>query len=125
MRRERVICEIISTEESYVRDLQLLVEHYFPADGEYVFSLRVSSEPGAELRAYPQGWLEYEHTALLTIDGAKMFEANLGGEDDLRDVDHFQIAAVTAIKDRFRNIRIPVKAGYRQVGATFIARSYA
>lgn len=103
----------------------LLVEHYFPADGEYVFSLRVSSEPGAELRAYPQGWLEYEHTAILTLDGAKMFEANLGGEDDLRDVDHFQIAAVTAIKDRFRNIRLPVKAGYRQVGATFIARSYA
>ena len=63
----------------------------------------VSSEPGAELRAYPQGWLEYEHTAILTIDGAKVFEGQLGGEEDLRDVDHFQIAAVNAIKDRFRD----------------------
>jgi hypothetical protein len=103
----------------------LLVEHYFPADGEYVFNLRVSSEPGAELRAYPQGWLEYEHTAILTVDGIKMFEASLGGEEDLRTVDHLQIAAVNAIKDRFREIRVPVKAGYRQIGATFIARSYA
>jgi hypothetical protein len=103
----------------------LIVEHYFPADGEYVFNLNVSSEPGAELRAYPQGWLEYEHTGILTIDGAKVFEANLGGDQDLRDLDHLQIAHVNAIKDRFRNIRLPVKAGYRQVGATFIARSYA
>jgi hypothetical protein len=103
----------------------LIVEHYFPADGEYVFNLRVSSEPGAELRAYPQGWLEYEHTAILTIDGAKVFAANLGGEADLREVDHFQISAVNAIKDRFREIRLPVRAGYRKVGATFIARSYA
>lgn len=103
----------------------LVVEHNFPADGEYVFSLNVASEPGAELRAYPQGWLEYEHTAILTIDGEKVFEANLGGDVDLRDVDHFQIAAVNAIRDRFRNIRLPVKAGFRKVGATFIARSYA
>ncbi len=103
----------------------LVVEHYFPADGEYVFNMHVSSEPGAELRAYPQGWLEYEHTAILTIDGAKVFEANLGGEVDLREVDHFQISAVNAIKDRFREIRLPVQAGYRKVGATFIARSFA
>ena len=54
-----------------------------------------------------------------------MFEGELGGEDDLRDVDQLQIAAVNAIKDRFRDIRVPVKAGYREVGAAFIARSYA
>jgi hypothetical protein len=103
----------------------VVVEHYFPADGEYVFNLRVSSEPGAELRAYPQGWLEYEHTAFLTIDGKKMFEGKLGGEEDLRNLDHLQIAYVDQIKDRFRNIRLPVKAGYRKIGAAFVARSYA
>jgi len=103
----------------------MVVKHYFPADGEYVFDLNVSSEPGAELRAYPQGWLEYEHTAILTIDGKKVFEASLGGEQDLRDVDHLQIAAVNAIKDRFHNVRLPVKAGYRDIGVAFIARSYA
>lgn len=103
----------------------LLVEHYFPADGEYVFSLDVSSEPGAELRAYPQGWLEFRHRAILTIDGERMFEDALGGEQELRAVDQDQISAVNAIKDRFHNIRVPVKAGYHKIGATFLARSYA
>jgi hypothetical protein len=103
----------------------LLVEHYFPADGEYVFNLNVSSEIGAELRAYPQGWLEHRHTVILTIDGVRVFEGELGGEDDLRDLDRHQIAAVNAIKDRFRNIRLPVKAGHREVVATFVARNYA
>jgi hypothetical protein len=103
----------------------LTVEHYFPADGEYVFSLDVSSEPGAELRAYPQGWLEYEHEAILTVDGRQVFKAELGGEEDLRRVDQLQISAVEEIKSRFHDIRLPVKAGYRQIGATFLARSYA
>ena len=62
---------------------------------------------------------------MMTIDGAKVFEGRLGGEDDLRELDHFQIVAVNAIKDRFRNIRLPVKAGDREVVATFIARAHA
>lgn len=103
----------------------LVVEHYFPADGEYVFSVDVSSEPGAELRAYPQGWLEFEHRAILTIDGAKVFEDGLGGEAELRAVDQDQISAVNRIKDRFHGIRLPVKAGYHDIGAAFLARSYA
>ena len=31
----------------------------------------------------------------------------------------------TRSEDRFRNVRVPVKAGYREVGATFLARSHA
>jgi hypothetical protein len=103
----------------------LLVEHHFPADGEYVFSMDVASEDGRELVSYPYGWLEYRHTAVLTVDGAKVFEAELGGEEDLRAVDQLQIAAANDIKNRFRNIRVQVKAGYREIGATFLARSYA
>src|SRR5690606_18508780 len=55
----------------------------------------------------------------------KVFEGELGGEEDLRAVDQQQISAVEAIKDRFRNIRLNVKAGEREVGATFVARSRA
>src|SRR5690606_32313371 len=99
----------------------LLIEHYFPADGEYVFNLNVSSVIGAELRAYPQGWLDDRHKVILTIDGEKVFEGELGGEEDLRAVDQRQIEAVGEIKDRFRNLRFPVKAGYRKIGATFVA----
>lgn len=103
----------------------VLAAHYFPADGDYVFTLKVSSELGAELRAYPQGWLPYRTHVVLTIDGAKAFEGELGGKDDLRAVDQKLISAVNAIKDRFRNIRVHVKAGYHKVGATFVARSHA
>src|SRR5690606_24887529 len=93
----------------------LLVRHQFPADGEYVFSLEVASVPAADLRAYPHGWLDYRHRVILTIDGEKVFEGELGGEEDLRAVDQQQISAVEAIKDRFRNIRLNVKAGEREV----------
>jgi hypothetical protein len=103
----------------------LAVTHHFPADGEYVFNLRVSAEPGAELSAYRRSWLAYPHRVILTIDGERVFEAQLGGEDDLRDLDRFQIVTVNAIKDRFRNIRLPVKAGDREVVATFVARTRA
>ncbi|HVY66124.1 MAG TPA: DUF1592 domain-containing protein [Gammaproteobacteria bacterium] len=103
----------------------LVVEHYFPADGEYVFRLNVSSRPGGELTYYPQGWLAYKHTGILTIDGVRVFQADLGGDDDLRDLDRYQIVTVNAIKDRFRDIRVNVKAGYRKVGAAFVARSQA
>ncbi|MBN1238837.1 MAG: DUF1592 domain-containing protein, partial [Gammaproteobacteria bacterium] len=103
----------------------ILTEHMFPADGEYVFNLNVTSEPGAELRAYPQGWLEYRHKVILTLDGERVFEGELGGPEDLKAVDQQQIAAVEAIKDRFRDIRLDVKAGRHEVAATFVARTYA
>jgi mono/diheme cytochrome c family protein len=103
----------------------LAVTHHFPADGEYVFNLRVSAEPGAELSAYRRSWLAYPHRVILAIDGERVFEGQLGGEDDLRDLDRYQIVTVNAIKDRFRNIRLPVKAGDREVVATFVARTHA
>jgi len=103
----------------------IAAEHVFPADGEYVFNLNVTAEPGTELRAYPQGWLEFRHKVIMTIDGEKVFEAELGGEEDSRFVDQFQIEAVDAIRARFRDIRLPVNAGRREVVATFVARSLA
>src|SRR5690606_19580679 len=96
-----------------------------PADGIYEFNMNVSSELGQELRAYPQGWIEYRHKVILTLDGERVFEGELGGEEDSRAIDQQQITAVEAIRDRFRGIRIPVKAGVRKVGATFVARSLA
>ena len=103
----------------------LLVEHNFPADGTYEINLNISSIPGSELRGYPYGWLEYEHTVAVTIDGAKVFADNIGGEIDSKALDQGQIKEVEAIKNRFRGIRVDVKAGRRSVGAAFVARSFA
>ena len=90
----------------------LIVEHYFPADGEYVFNLRVSSEPGAELRAYPQGWLEYEHT--VDPDDRRR-ESVRRPSSAARTTCARSIATRSPRSTRSRivsaNIRLPVKAG--------------
>ncbi len=70
----------------------------------------MASVPAADLRAYPNGWLEYRHRVILTVDDQKIFEGELGGEEDLRAVDQQQISAVNAINERFRGIRAKVKA---------------
>jgi hypothetical protein len=103
----------------------LVVEHNFPADGTYEINLNISSIPGSELRGYPYGWLEYEHTAVVAIDGAKVFADNIGGELDSKALDQGQIKEVEAIKNRFRGIRVDVRAGRRSVAAAFVARSFA
>jgi hypothetical protein len=100
-------------------------DYNFPADGEYVFNITVRSPSDTPLRAYPQGWIEYRHKLIMTIDGVKVFEQELGGEEDSRAIDQQQILAVQAIYDRFRNIPLQVLAGRHEVGVTWIARNHA
>src|SRR5262249_1722247 len=97
----------------------MLVDHQFPADGEYKFNINGLASAG-----YVRG-LEWEHTVLITIDGNRVWEKKVGGEEDIKAIDQKQAAAVAAINGRFQNIVIPVKAGPHKVGVTFIARSYA
>jgi hypothetical protein len=97
----------------------LQVEHLFPSDGEYKLNVG-----GLATAGYVRG-MEYRHTLVATIDGAKVFEAHLGGEEDLKAIDQQQASAVAAINGRFQNIPVKVTAGPHKVGVTFIARSYA
>jgi hypothetical protein len=103
----------------------VLVEHDFPADGEYEINLTIASIPGSELRGYPYGWLEYEHRVIVTIDGVEVFTNTIGGAEDSLALDQRQITGVDEIRARFRGIRVPVAAGRREVAAAFVARSYA
>ena len=95
----------------------LLVEHLFPADGEYRFNI------GGLANAFYMRNMEYEHTVILTIDGVKVFQANVGGEEDLKAIDQQQAPAVAAVNARFQNISAKVTAGPHAVGVTFVARS--
>jgi len=95
----------------------MLVEHFFPADGDYEFDL------GGLARArYVEG-LEYRHRLILAIDGKKVFEDEIGGPDDVEAVDLRQAAAVAEINGRFENIRVPMTAGPHTIAATFVART--
>lgn len=97
----------------------LLVEHLFPADGEYKFNL------GGLAGAFYVRGMEYQHTLVLTIDGVKIFEGTIGGEEDMKAIDQKQAPAVAAINGRFQNIAATLKAGPHKVGVTFVARGYA
>jgi hypothetical protein len=97
----------------------ILVEHLFPSDGEYQFNIGNMAIAG-----YVRG-MEYQHTVIMTIDGAKVFQQKLGGEEDMKAIDQQQAKAVAAINGRFQNIRLNVKAGPHKVGVTFIARTFA
>jgi Protein of unknown function (DUF1592)/Protein of unknown function (DUF1588)/Protein of unknown function (DUF1585)/Protein of unknown function (DUF1595)/Protein of unknown function (DUF1587) len=99
----------------------MLVEHLFPADGEYTFNLNQSGGFGG---GYIAG-LDSHQTLVMSIDGEQVFTAELGGPEDLKALDQKQAAAAKVIRDRFSNIKVPVKAGPHKIGITFIARTYA
>ena len=71
------------------------------------------------------GGMEYRHTVIVTIDGVKVFEGTIGGEEDLKAVDQQQARRSAAINARFQNIPVTVKAGPHKVGVTFVARTFA
>jgi hypothetical protein len=93
----------------------MLVEHFFPADGDYTFNISVPA----------RGGLEYRNTFIMTIDGEKVFSTEIGGPEDDRAVLQKQKPASQAIADRFQNIRLHVGAGPHKVGMTFIDRATA
>src|SRR4029453_4750988 len=97
----------------------LIVEHPFPADGDYKLNIN-----GLATAGYVRG-MEYRHTLIVTVDGAKVFEGQLGGEEDIRAIDQQQAPAVAAINGRFQNIPLKLTAGPHKVGVTFVARTFA
>jgi mono/diheme cytochrome c family protein len=97
----------------------LIAEHSFPADGDYKLNIN-----GLAAAGYVRG-MEYRHTLIVTLDGMKVFEGQLGGEEDIRAIDQQQASAVAAINGRFQNIPLKVTAGPHTVGVAFIARTFA
>ena len=69
--------------------------------------------------------MEYQHTAIITLDGKKIFEHTIGGGEDLRKLDQEQAPAVAEINGRFKDIPITVSSGKHTIGVAFVARSFA
>jgi hypothetical protein len=97
----------------------LLIDHYFPVDGEYETSIS-----GLVGGGYVWGVAE-EFTVIVTVDGERVFQAKLGGEEDLRAVDVQQAVGISAINERFSNIRFKATAGTHRVGVTFKQKTAA
>jgi hypothetical protein len=97
----------------------MVVEHEFPADGEYAFTIN-----GLIGAGYLWGVMD-PNTLIITIDGERVFQEKLGGEADLESVDVRQAEGVGEINARFKNIRRHVEAGPHKVGITFLAKTAA
>jgi mono/diheme cytochrome c family protein len=97
----------------------LVVEHNFPADGDYKLNIN-----GLPIAGYLRG-MEYQHTVVVLLDGVKIFENTIGGPEDLKSIDQQQAAAVTAVNNRFQNIALKTTAGPHTLGVTFVARTLA
>ena len=99
----------------------LLVEQYFPADGEYEFNIRNFFFHGAGYVTK----IDTPHRVILTIDDTRVFEQSFGGPEDLKAVDYLQSAAAEDMQNRFNHIRLKINAGTHRVGVTFVQRSFA
>ncbi len=82
----------------------LYIDHYFPVDGEY--ETTVSGLVGG---GYVWGVAD-AFQLIVTVDGDRVFQAQLGGEEDLRAIDVQQAMGISAIDNRFRDIRFKVPA---------------
>jgi len=96
----------------------LLVDHVFPVDGEYAFTVA-----GMFTRLYHVG-LENKETLIITIDGVEVFRESIGGQEDLKYIDQEQAPAIAEINARFSDIRIPVSSGRHTIGMAFLAHSF-
>ena len=97
----------------------ILIEHYFPLDAEYDFSVFLTRN----IVGYMTG-LEWPHELEITLDGERVFVAGVGGEADNAASDENFAAAANSVDERLRT-RAFVRAGRHAVGVAFVARNSA
>src|ERR1700722_14660888 len=86
----------------------MLVHHYFPADGEYA----ISWGPVRTTVGGLYGGDSEDEQAEVLVDGARVKVFHIG-ED----------VPIASLRDK-NEVRVPVKAGERTVGVTFLATTY-
>jgi mono/diheme cytochrome c family protein len=96
-----------------------IVEHNFPADGEYELTIGDM----ALAREVPR--MEFENTVLVLLDGKEFYRTTIGGEADHKAIDQRLDPAVEEINGRLRKIRFQATAGQHKLAVTFVHRSYA
>jgi hypothetical protein len=96
-----------------------IVEHNFPADGEYELTIGDM----ALAREVPR--MEFENTVVALLDGKEFYRTNIGGEADHKAIDQLLDPAVEEINGRLRKIRFQATAGQHQLAVTFVHRSFA
>jgi hypothetical protein len=113
------------TQHTHVAGLPLgtrggvLAEHYFPSDGTYEVNVAdmINGLWGNDM--------EFENTMVVTLDGKRVHEVTVGGEEDMKRFDQIHNGALDAINVRLKNIRFTATAGPHKVGVAFRHRTFA
>ena len=88
-----------------------IVEHNFPADGEYELTIGDM----ALAREVPR--MEFENTVIVLLDGKEFYRTNIGGEADHKAIDQTLDPAVEEINGRLRKIRFKATAGQHKLAS--------
>jgi len=115
----------VAGQEGHVHGLPLgtrggvVVEHFFPADGTYTLNIgNLVSTGGSPAQ-------EFAQTLLVTLDGRRIFELELGGDERRRQLDQLQAPEVDRVNQLLKNITFDASAGPHKVAVTFRHRSFA
>ena len=115
------------TQSGYIDGLPLgtfggtVVRHVFPADGEYKLSGRL-------VRGVEEGYAGVEgndqpHTFVITVDGAEVYSAQIGGPKD-HEIQARDMNEAKALIDARMTGRVAVTAGPHDVGFTWKERPF-
>jgi mono/diheme cytochrome c family protein len=96
----------------------LIIKRHFPLDAEYVISARLYRSNNDFTRG-----LVSPHELEFTVDGERVFANTVGGPEDWGSV--LANPANSERIDQRLQVRIPVKAGARTIGVTFLAKTGA
>ena len=97
----------------------ILVRHNFPLDAVYEFNVVLLQN----IVGYVPG-LEWPHELEISLDGERVFLAEVGGPQDNKLSDT-NLALTKETLDRRLRTRVSVKAGPHQVGVTFLRKNSA
>ncbi len=97
----------------------MLVEHYFPVDGEYVIKPKLWRNTVDVVRG-----TETPHDLEISIDGARLSLTRFGGPEDEREAQMFPGKTADELDARLE-LRIDVTAGMHDVGVAFAKKSSA
>jgi mono/diheme cytochrome c family protein len=90
-----------------------------PADGEYRINI-------ADMATHIWGnGMEYENPLVVTVDDKPVYEAVIGGEEDMKAYDQVQNGALDRVNARLKNIKFQTTAGPHRIGVTFRRQSFA
>jgi hypothetical protein len=97
----------------------ILAKVDLPADGEYRINI-------ADMATHIWGnGMEYENPLVVTVDEKIVYQATIGGEEDMKAYDQVQSGALDRVNARLKNIKFQTTAGPHRIGVTFRRQSFA